>query len=45
MTEFREDLFNYFVKYVKITHERGITFDMSEVATKLLEKYEVRKRE
>jgi septum formation topological specificity factor MinE len=45
MEEFKKDILDYFLKYVKITHNRGITFDLSEVTDKLLEKYEVKKRE
>jgi len=45
MNEFRKDFYEYFLKYVKITHNRGITFDLSEITDKLLEKYVIKRRE
>lgn len=45
MEEFRVDFFNLFIKYVKIDSNRGITFDLSEITDKLLEKYEIKRKE
>ena len=42
--EFKKDFLECYIKYVRVEHKRGITFIMTDIVEKLLEKYEVRKR-